>query len=209
MTHTRLPRVCAALAAAASFSACSTADIDETDHGAFFVDARVRKAMGGEANHEGPFVVEAGWSMLDGSTGPLDYRIQTVSFGGGVELPAAEDLWIGLGAGLMGRFNDFDTTTGTLDEEDGYGVYLMVEGGWHATTWLEPYARLYTDGTLNELSTLQQFEAGARFHFIDHAALFVGWRYAAYVIDDIDSAFNVSSVELDASGVIVGLHVAL
>jgi hypothetical protein len=207
MHHDRIG-IGVALASACVVSACTTADIDETDHGSFFVDARVRKALDGTPGHEGPFA-EAAWTMLDGSTGPLEYTISTVNLGAGVELPAAENVWIGFGGGFVGRFNDLDTTTGTLDEENGYGVFVAVEAGWHATPWLEPYARLYTDGTLDEFSTLEQFEAGARFHFVEHAALFVGWRYAAYVIDDIDSALNISEVELDASGVVVGLSVSL
>jgi hypothetical protein len=201
-------RTCAALASACAFSACTTADIDETDHGSFFVDARVRKDLDGTLDHAGPFA-EAGWTLLDGSTGPLEYTIQTVNLGAGVEFLAAEQLWVGFGGGFMGRFNELDTTAGTLDEENGYGVFIALEAGWHATPWLEPYARLYTDGALNEFSTLEQFEAGARFHFIEHTALFVGWRYAAYTYDDIDSALNISEVELDASGVVVGLSVSL
>src|SRR5262245_11113558 len=109
----RIPdlRTCAALASACAFPACSTADIDETDHGAFFVDARVRKSFATEENQGGPFVAEAGWTLLDGSTGPLEYTIQTVNLGAQVVLPVdeGEDVWIGLGGGFMGRFSDLDT----------------------------------------------------------------------------------------------------
>jgi len=196
-----------ALAGACLLSGCVNIDIDETDHSALFLDARVRKGLDGSEDHSGPHV-ELGWTSAQGETDALEYSIGAAFLGMGLEAPLGDQGWVGPVAGIRWQVNDLDPALVELDADDGVGPYIALEGGWHATSWLEPYARAEVALYLNEYSSTGGFEAGARLHFIEHTALFAGWRFAQYNIDDVDSAVGISKVELDASGLVLGLDLS-
>lgn len=193
-----------ALAGACLLSACASVDIDESDHSAFFVDARVRKELGASGDKPGPHL-ELGWTSTSGETGPLEYSISTANLGGGMDFLVGGKGWIGFGGGVAWQLNDLTTSPEDIEDHNSIGPYVAFEGGWHATPWLEPYVRL--DGMLffDQWAQTTMYEGGLRFHPVEHAAIFVGWRHADYDFDDIDGNLNISSVELDASGLVVGL----
>ncbi len=190
---------------AALLAACTTADIDESDHRGFFADVRVRKTLDGTDDRSGPFA-EAGWTSAQGSAGQLDYRVDTWNLGAGVELSANEQLRFAIGGGLAWQVNDFDTTTGPVHVGNGLGPYVSLEASWLPAPWLEPYARAGGMLALNQLSYTEQFEVGARLHLLEPCVFFVGWRAASYDLEDIDDLLTLDSVELDASGLVVGLE---
>lgn len=191
--------------AAASLAACTTADIDESDHRAFFADVRVRKTLDGTDDHSGPFA-EAGWTSASGSAGEIDYRIETWNLGAGMEWPATEQLRVVVGGGLGWQVNGFDDASGVVHVGNGLGPYVTLEAGWLATPWLEPYVRAGGMLALNQLSYTEQLELGARLHLVQPAVFFIGWRATSYDLDDIDDLLTIDSVELDASGLVVGLE---
>ncbi|MBI5433824.1 MAG: hypothetical protein HZA52_13410 [Planctomycetes bacterium] len=196
----------ASVAAATLLAACGTVSLDETDHDALFVGARVEKRLSGTAVHDGTHL-EAEWRMADGETEALDYSIETLALGFGVDRTVGEHGWIGAVGGLAWQGADFDTTPDELEDLNGVGPYFALQAGWLATPWFEPYARaggsLYFPEFGNELSV----EAGARFHAFEHASLFVGWRYASYEFGDFDpNALGVDTLELDTSGLVVMLQ---
>ncbi len=196
-----------ALALLALGAACQGIDVQESDEGALFLDARVRKDFGETTRGTGPHA-ELGWSSVRGDSSTLDYAIDAATLGAGVDFPLGGQTWIGVVAGFEWQLVDFETSAGELLDQDALGLYAGVEGGWHATAWLEPYARLDSAGFLDELGTRARIEAGVRLHVIEHAALLVGWRSVEYDIDDITSGFVFNSVELDSSGLFVGFQLA-
>ena len=206
MHRSRSVRSWIALTAVCLGTGCKSVDIEESDRDAFFVEGRVRKTLDGSDDHSGPHV-ELGWSSVHGETDELDYSIGIATLGVGMGMPVGEKTWFGGAAGIAWQTSDLEPAGVELDADDMVGPYFALEGGWQATSWLEPYAR--ADGTVyfDEYAATVGFEAGARLHVIRHAALFLGWRWAEYRIDDVDDIIGISEFELDASGVIVGLDV--
>jgi len=204
MHRRRCVRSHAALTGVCLLSGCVAIDIDETDHNALFVEARVRKQLDGSEEHSGPHV-ELGWTSVQGETDALEYSIGAASLGAGLEMPVGEQGWVGSAAGIRWQVNDLDPSTVELEADDGVGPYIAFQGGWRATSWLEPYARAEAALYFNEYASTAGCEAGAHVYVIESTALFVGWRFAQYNIDDVDSDLGISKVELDASGLVVGL----
>ncbi len=201
-----VPRpLCATVTFAVLGASCATDNRDASDRQAFFVDARVRKDLEGEVDHDGTFL-ELGWNLAEGDADGVDYSIHTVALGFGLDGRIGEDGWAGVASGIAWQHSDFDAATPVLDGEDGIGPYIAVQGGWVATPWLEAFARGDLALYFPDFSSLFGFEAGARFHVIEHAPIFVGWRYARYYLADLDAFFAVDSIELDTSGLVVGLE---
>jgi hypothetical protein len=187
-------------------SGCMSVEIDETDRDAIFLEGRVRKTLDGTDDPSGP-QVELGWNSVQGETEALDYSIRIATLGAGTGILVGEQGWFGLAAGIAWQMNDLDPSAVELEADDDLGPYFALEGGWRATSWLEPCARADATVYLNEYASTTGFEAGVRLHVIEHTALFLGWRWAQYKIDDVDSLLGISEFELDASGLIVGLDV--
>ncbi|MCK6447614.1 MAG: hypothetical protein L6Q99_14575 [Planctomycetes bacterium] len=186
--------------------ACGTISKDETDHDALFVGARVRKPLDDGATHDG-LHLEASWRADDGETDELDYTIQTVSFGVGMDREVGEQGWIGGVGGLAWRTAQLDVTPDEYESMSDFGSYAALQGGWRATSWLEPYARAQGALFLRELGHELSIEAGARIHAIEHASLFVGWRYADLRFADFDdAALGFDTLDLYTSGLVVVLE---
>ncbi|MDZ4775063.1 MAG: hypothetical protein SGI72_18240 [Planctomycetota bacterium] len=196
-------RILIALVAASSVG-CASNTLDAHDRQPFFFDARVRKnfepSEGDKQLH-----IEGAWTRAAGSTNELDYSIHTVNVGAGVDAELGEHGWSAVAAGISFQRAELDTDAVDANQNTGVGLYAAVEGGWHATSIVEPYARLEGALYLVEFSTMLSLEAGARFHVVEHAALFAGWRYARFNIRDVDGAFTVDEIDLDTSGIVVGL----
>jgi hypothetical protein len=197
----------ASLAAVALLPACVAVSRDDTDRDAFFTGARVRKELEGEPDHEGTHV-ELGWRQVDGNTDGLDYQIGAGEIGFGMDGQVGEEAWVGLVGGLSWLHTMLDAETEDLDGEYSYGPYIAVQGGWMATTWLEAFARGDAAVYFPDFSTALGFEVGARFHVIAHTIVFMGWRYARYDLLDLDSSTSFDKLELDASGLVLGLELA-
>lgn len=186
--------------------ACSTIDLEQTDHDAQFLGVRVRKQLTGEPGRDGSHL-EAGYARADGETERLDYEFETLSLGYGVEKGLGERAWLGLFGGLAWHGTDFEAQPDRLESESEFGPYFGVEGGYRATAWLEPYGRVTGAVYFPALGQESSIDAGVRVHAIEHANLFVGWRFTHYELDDFDSgAIGFDSLELDASGLIVVLE---
>jgi hypothetical protein len=204
----RIPRrVPVALLLVALVAACGSVNRDEVDRDAFFVDARVRQSMDGTADHEGTFV-ELGYNSVDGDTQGLDYAVGTTSFGFGVDGPIDTQGWGGVVGGVGWQTTDFESDTEVLDAEDAIGPWIAIQGGWMATPWLEAYARTEVGLYFKDMNTMFGVQVGARFHVVDNAAFFAGWRYAAYQFNDLDDLSSVDEIELDASGLAVGVELS-
>lgn len=197
----------AALVLIALLASCASADVDGDDRDALFLDARVRKVFEGEPDHDGTYV-EAGWREASGDTAGVDYRISTVSVAFGTDSPVGTSGWAGFASGLAWQRSDFDSELQDLDRDDAYGPVVIVQGGWLATTWLEPCARADLGLYFPDFSTALGVEVGARFHVVEHAALFAGWRYTYFHLSDFDDFTSVDDAELDASGLALGLELA-
>lgn len=202
-----MTRALATVVVAAMLGACTSADVDESDRDALFLDARFRKELEGEPDHEGNHV-ESGWRQTSGEKGGVDYRISTLAVGLGADSRIGESCWAGVVGSFAWQQSDVDAPAEDLDREDAYGPNVAVQGGWMATRWLEAFARADFGLYFPDFSTALGFEAGARFHVVEHAALFVGWRYTVYDLQDLDSFTSVDHVELDASGLALGLELA-
>lgn len=194
-----------ALAGLLLAGACQSIDVDENDRDALFVEGRVRKELKRDEDGTATFV-EAGWTSLRGETSQLDYAIDTLTLGGGLDFPAGEQGHVEVGGGLAWQLNDLEIAPADNDDHNGFGPFLTGEAGWRLAPWLEPYARVIGAFYVDEADTMTSFEAGLRLHASENAALCVGWRYATYEMDDFDGgALTIDEIELDASGVVVGL----
>lgn len=196
-----------ALACVVLLPACITSDADEVDRSANFYGARVRKELDSDVPHRGKFV-ELSWTALESDEAELDTSLHTVTLGLGVDGALGERGFGGAAAGLAWQASDFDSPTDDLDTEDDYGPYVAIHGGWSANEWLELFARADVALFLDEFSTMFSFEAGPRLHFLDHTALFLGWRYARHDVRDLDGALSLESIEIDASGLVLGLELS-
>jgi len=197
----------AGLLSLALLPSCGSVNRDENDHDAFFVDARVRRALDGKADHEGTHV-ELGWNSAHGDTNGLDYTIGVVTVGFGVDGAAGKDGWVGIVGGLGWQMTDFETTTDDLNADDAIGPWVAFQGGWMIAPWVELFARTDLGMYFEDLNTTFGFETGARFHVADYTAFFVGWRYAAYEFNDFDGFPAFDELELDASGLVVGIDLS-
>ncbi len=203
-----IPRsVWVGLVAVALLPSCGSVNRDEIDRDAFFVDARVRQTIDGEVDHEGTYA-ELGWNSVHGETNGLDYSIGRASLGFGLDGKLGEKGWIGIVGGFALLIPDFDSTTEAIESENTGGPWIAIQGGWMLTPWLEACARTDLGLYFPDVNTMFGVEAGARFHVADHTAFFVGWRYAAYEINDLDTFLSFDELELDASGLIVGLELS-
>lgn len=197
---------CAALAATLLLGACETVSLDESDHDALFVGARVEKRLTGTSAHDGTHL-EVEWRSVDDETDALDYSLETLALGFGVDRAVGERGWIGAVGGLAWRGATLDTTPDELEDLDGVGPYFALQGGWFATPWFEPCVRAGGAMYFPDLDDELSIEAGARLHAHEHASLFVGWRYARYEFSDFDAnALGIDTVELDTSGLVVMLQ---
>jgi hypothetical protein len=194
-----------ALAALALGAACQGVDLQESDEDALFLDARVRKDFGDETRLR-PHA-ELDWSSVRGDSGTLDYAIDAAMLGAGVDFALGGQAWLGVAAGLEWQLLDFETSAGELHDDDDQGLYAALEGRWLPTAWLEPYALL--DSAFFSDATRSRIEAGMRLHVIEHAALFAGWRSVEYDIDEVTSGLVFNSIELELSGLVVGLQLSL
>lgn len=197
----------AASACACLLSSCISVDVDEVDRGAFFYGARVRHEFDGVADHDGG-LAELGWSSVESDEDELETSIGTATLGAGIDSRFNETSWGGLAGGVAWQRGHFEATPDDVDGDDDFGPYVAIQGGWNATEWLEVYARTEAALFLEETSSMFSFEAGPRLHLVDHVALFVGWRYTRYDLRDLDGATSIETVELDASGLVLGLELA-
>jgi hypothetical protein len=197
---------CASCALAILAAGCSTKN-DEIDRDAFFVDARIRQALDGTpGDHDGTFA-EIAWTSVEGDTDGLEYEIGNAALGVGVDGQVGEDVWAGVVGGAAWQMTHYDSNP-DLESEDMIGPWIAFQGGWMATSWLEAYARADFSLYFPEFSTTIGFQAGARFHVIDHAALFAGWRTVRYDINDIDDFVEFDTLELDCSGFVAGIELS-
>lgn len=192
-----------ALALSALAASCNTV-LDGTDREAFSLAARVRKRIEGPMPEKETFV-EGAWIHTKGDTREFDFDFDTVNAGLAFEDAVGDRGRVAVGAGLSVLANRIDSDLGTFDDDFSVGPYLSIEGGWRATDVVEPYGRADVALYLLEFSTALTIELGVRFHLADHVALFGGWRYGHYDLQDIDGVTSVDRVDLDASGVLVGL----
>lgn len=191
----------------ASFVAsCGSVQREGDDRTAFSADVRVRKELKGEPDHQGPHL-EAGWSLADGDADGIDFAIHDATVGFGYDWNIGTEGWAGFVGGLAWQHLDLDVEGTDFDGEDSFGPYVALQGGWRVTTWLEPFARADAGFYLPDIGSTIGIELGARIHVVEPAAMFVGWRYAHYEINDFDS-LDVDEVDLDVSGLIVGLEFA-
>ncbi|MFN0242245.1 MAG: hypothetical protein ACKVWV_05075 [Planctomycetota bacterium] len=197
-------RGCAALTVLLLVCACSSLDVDESDAGELFVEGRIRKELNRAENGTSTHL-ELAWISVQGEEGPLEYAIDTLTFGAHVDLPFGTQGRFGIGGGLAWQANDIDIAPIDVEDENGLGPYIDVDCGWLPVHWLEPYARANVAALLNEVSTLAAFELGARVHAVEHATFYAAWRHAWYEMDDVDSDVGVSTIELDVSGLVVGV----
>jgi hypothetical protein len=186
---------------------CTSTDVDGTDHHAGFYEVNVRKELG-DPDAVGHLHLEGVWTRADGDTSDFDYTIDTVNVGVGLEGALGTEGWGGCVVGGSLQHADFDANASSVDEE-GIGPYSVIEGGWHATTILEPYGRMFGAVYFPDVSTMFSTEAGVRFHIIEHCALFAAWRYAHYGVEGLDGSDTVDSARLDATGIVIGLSLAL
>lgn len=195
-----------ALVTVVSLASCASTHRDGTDREAFFADVRVRKEFEGEPDHEDAHF-EAGWSLTDGDDDDLDFAIHDMTVGIGSDRRIGEDGWAGFVGGLAWQHLELDVEGTDFDGADSVGPYLALQGGWRVMTWLEPFARADVDLYLPDFGSTLGFEVGARIH-VDPAALFLGWRYAHYELNDVNEYAGVDEVELDVSGFVAGLEFA-
>lgn len=192
------------LASVVPGTGCVSHTLDVDDRQALFVDARVRKTIRPEAGDH-PLHIEGAWIRASGSDRDLDYSIHTLNAGAGVEGELGQQGWSAVAGGLSLQDVDLDSSAIGVNHNAGLGLYAALEGGWHATTVVEPYARIEAALYFVDFGTTLSIEAGARLHVVDHAALFVGWRYTRFNIRDVDHTLSVDEVDLDASGLALGL----
>jgi hypothetical protein len=183
---------------------CASANIDTTDRQAFFFEARARK------NLEGPDTLghthlEGAWTRATGSTSQLDYTIHTVNVGFGVEGTLGNEGWSGVAAGASLQRTEFESNSVSIEGDTSIGPYVALEGGWHATPIVEPLARMELAFYLPDFSSILGIEIGARFHVVEHGALFAGWKYTRYNFRDLTSVTSIEEIDLDASGLVLGL----
>ncbi len=197
-------RLAAVLVSLLLLGACQSIDLDVSDHDATFFSARVRKALSTAADGPRAFVELAGDSV-EGTASTLDYRIRAIELGGGVEAEFGERFWGALSGGIAFHDADLDTTPVDFDDESSLGVYAALEGGFRVTSWLDLYARADSTLYFSRLTTRDRIELGARVPFAEHARLFAGWREAQYAFDDADSGLVFDSIDLEASGLVIGL----
>jgi hypothetical protein len=200
-------RVQVALLPIALLPSCGSINRDEVDRDAFFVDARVRQSLDGTADHEGTFV-ELAYSSVGGDTNGVDYDIGTTSLGFGVDGPLGTEGWAGVVGGVGWQMTEFDSEVDDLDAEDAIGPWIAIQGGWMLNSWLEAYARTDLGLYFKDMNTMYGIEVGARFHVLDYAAFFAGWKYSAYQFNDLDDLSAVDEIELDASGLAVGVELS-
>ena len=200
-----LPRDTPLLALALALAACTSVDVGGSDREAFFAAARVTKELDDDGDARAGPRVELSWRRADGETDELDDSIDVATLGARAAVPVGDRAGPASAPGSPGRRTTSTPETIDLDSDDGVGPYLAVEGGRRATDRLEPYARVEGELYLNEYATTLALEGGVRLHAIEHAAPFVGWRYARYNVDDVDAEIGISDVELDTIGLIVGL----
>jgi len=186
---------------------CGSINRDEVDRDAFFAGARVRQSMDGTADHDGTFV-EAAWDSVNGDTNGLDYSVGQASFGFGIDGPIDTEGWAGVVTGVGWQMPDFESVSEDFDPDDAIGPWVAIQGGWMATSWLEAYARTDVGLYFKDMNTMFSIQIGARFHFVEPAAFFVGWRYAAYQFNDLEDLLSVDEIELDASGLALGLELS-
>jgi hypothetical protein len=186
---------------------CGSINRDEVDRDAFFATLRVRQALDGTAEHEGTYV-EAGWDSVNGDTNGLDYSVGTASLGFGIDGPIDTEGWAGIVGGVGWQMTDFESVSEEFDPDDAIGPWIAIQGGWMATSWLEAYARTDLGLYFKDMNTMFGIQIGARFHFVEPAAFFVGWRYTAYQFNDLGDLSGVDEIELDASGLAVGLELS-
>lgn len=196
-----------ALAVLVVSSACTSTSLDGTDRRAFFFEARGRKEIEGPIEGKQTFV-EGAWTRATGDAGDFEYSINTLNGGMAFESELANEGRVAVAVGLSVLTTEFETAASRLDDDFSLGPYVAVEGGWRASPTIEPFARIEAAGYLLELSSIFAVEIGARVHVIDNAALFAGWRYTRYNTRDLDSLLAVDRVDLDASGIVLGLSVS-
>jgi hypothetical protein len=109
----------------------------------------------GETNRE---FLEAAWTKTGGDSSELDYKIDTLCAGLGVEGALGRDGWVALAGGLSLQDPEFDTAGSNIDGQVGYGPYVALEGGWQATPTLMV--------TTTRIST--RVKPPARCLFVDH-----------------------------------------
>jgi hypothetical protein len=194
-------------AVTALLSARSSVYRDESDRETLFLDARVRKELRGADIHQGAHL-EAGWQSALGDTNGLDYSIGTLQVGVGFDARIEEHGWAGVVTGVAWQYTHFDAPVEDLENEDDIGPYVAVQGDWSVMPWLEPFVRGDFAVYFPDFDTRIGIEAGLRYHFIEHTAVFAGWRYTHYAIQDLDPFLDFDQLELDASGLAVGLELA-
>ncbi|MBK7876082.1 MAG: hypothetical protein IPJ77_10060 [Planctomycetes bacterium] len=193
-----------ALASTLLLAACQSVDLDVSDHGTTFFSARARKELGTGVDAPRTFV-ELSADSVEGTASVLDYRIRAIELGGGIETDFGERFWGGLSGGLAFHHAELDTTPSDFDDETGFGGYAAVEGGFRAASWLLLYARADSTLYFGRLTTRDRIEVGARIPLAGPAALYAGWRQAQYAFDDSDSGLVFDSIDLEASGLVLGL----
>lgn len=181
--------------------------LDATDRHSGTIEIRARKFLDDDPKKQRKFL-EAAWTKTGGDSSELDYKIDTLCAGLGVEGALGRDGWVALAGGLSLQDPEFDTAGSNIDGQVGYGPYVALEGGWQATPTLEPFARTDLALYLPEFSSTFGIEAGVRIHVVEHGAFFAGWRYMRYNVRDLPDAGVVDQIYLDSSGFVVGMSLS-
>lgn len=196
------------LAFALLTTACSSVDLDVSDHDATFLSARARKELShDEAGHR--TFAELGFDSVEGTASTLDYRILAMELGLGIEADFGESCWAGISGGIALHDVELDTTPADFDDDSDLGGYVALEGGYRLTSWAELYARADSTLYFGNLTTRDRIELGARFPLGERATVFAGWREARYAFDDVEPGLVFDSIDLELSGLVVGLVVDL
>lgn len=193
------------VALAASLSSCVSDAIRQSDRETLFGSVRLRKSLSGDSEHDGTHAA-VGWTIAHGETNEIDFTIQSVNLGLGVD-GEFERGWLGAEAGLAWHRTHFDTTP-ELSSETMAGPYGAVQGGWLLSRGVEIGGRVEWSFTIPEASGVFLLEGGPRLRPSDWASVFVGWRYTGYDIRDLDTLTAIDEVELDTSGPIAVIELS-